>query len=136
MKILPAPDELTAPYWAAARERRLVVQRCECGRLAHPPVARCPRCHGGRFTWPQMSGRGTVYAFTVVHHSVHPATAGAIPYVIVLVELAEGPRILTNLRDYNAEDLRVGLPVQVIFERVSDTVTLPQFTPVRTEEVA
>lgn len=136
MKILPAADELTAPYWTAARERRLVIQRCECGRLAHPPVASCPRCHSTRLTWSQMSGRGTVYAFTVVHHSVHPATASAIPYVIALVELDEGPRILTNLRDYDPENVRVGLPVQAIFEDVDETVTLPQFAPATTEEVA
>lgn len=136
MKILPAADELTAPFWAAARERRLVVQRCECGRLTHPPVASCSRCHGTRFTWSQMSGRGTVYAFTVVHHSVHPVTAGAIPYVIALVELDEGPRILTNLRNCAPEEVSVGLPVEVIFEDLDDTVTLPQFTPAATEEVA
>jgi uncharacterized OB-fold protein len=136
MKILPAADELTAPYWAAARERRLVIQRCECGRLSHPPVASCPRCHGTRFTWSQMSGRGTMYAFTVVHHSVHPVTAGAVPYVIALVELDEGPRILTNLRDYDPDDIRVGLPVQVTFEGVDETVTLAQFTPATKEEMA
>ena len=136
MKILPAADALTAPYWAAARERQLVIQRCECGRLAHPPVASCPRCHGSHFTWSQMSGRGSVYAFTVVHHSVHPVTAGAIPYVLVLVELDEGPRILANLRHYDPENLRVGLPVQAIFEELDDAVTLPQFAPATTEEVA
>lgn len=135
MKILPAADELTAPYWDAARERRLVIQRCECGRLAHPPVASCPRCHRNRFTWSEMSGRGTVYAFTVVHHSVHPVSATAIPYVIVLVELDEGPRLLTNLRNCAPEEVRVGLPVEVTFEDLDDAVTLPQFAPVRTQEV-
>lgn len=129
MKIVPEPNELTAPYWSAAHERRLVIQRCECGHLSHPPVASCPVCHASAFTWAQMSGRGKVYAFTWVNHSVHPVSAGAVPYIIVLVELEEGPRILTNLRNCDVQDVRVGLPVQVLFEDVSDTIALPQFEP-------
>jgi uncharacterized protein len=129
MRILPAPDELTAPYWNAAREHRLVIQRCACGRLSHPPVVSCPACHGGAFTWEPMSGDGEVYAFTWVSHSVHPASAGQTPYILVLVELAEGPRVLTNLRHCAPEDVRVGLGVRVLFEDISDTVTLPQFAP-------
>ncbi len=129
MRILPAPDELTAPYWAAARQHRLVVQRCSCGRLSHPPVASCPACHGRAFTWEQMSGAGAVHAFTWVSHSVHPVSAGHTPYILALVELSEGPRILTNLRDCAPADARVGLPVRVLFEDVSDTIALPQFTP-------
>jgi uncharacterized OB-fold protein len=129
MRILPARTELTAPYWEAARRRRLVIQRCFCGRLSHPPVARCPACHGSEFTWEQMGGDGMVHAFTWVNHSVHPVSAGHIPYILVLVELSEGPRILTNLRQCAVEDAYVGLPVRVLFEDISDTVTLPQFAP-------
>jgi uncharacterized OB-fold protein len=129
MRILPAATELTAPYWEAARRHRLVVQHCSCGRLSHPPVASCPACHGSEFAWPQMSGDGAVHAFTWVNHSVHPVSAGRTPYILVLVELSEGPRILTNLRHCAVEDVHVGLPVRVLFEDVSDTITLPQFTP-------
>jgi uncharacterized protein len=131
MRILPAPDELTAPYWAAAGEHRLVIQQCEGGHLSHPPVAICPACHSRRFTWQPMSGNGKVYAFTSVCHAVHPVTVGHTPYIIVLVELEEGPRMLTNLRDCDAQDVRVGLPVQVTFEDLSDMLSLPQFTPQR-----
>jgi uncharacterized OB-fold protein len=129
MRILPAPNELTAPYWEAARQHRLVVQRCCCGRLSHPPLASCPACHSSRFTWKQMSGDGAVYAFTWVSHSVHPVSAGETPYILVLVELSEGPRILTNLRQCAPEDAHVGLPVRVLFEDISEAVTLPQFAP-------
>jgi uncharacterized OB-fold protein len=135
MRILPAPNELTAPYWEAARQHRLVVQRCACGRLSHPPVASCPACHGRELTWESMSGEGAVHAFTWVSHSVHPVSAGKTPYVLALVELSEGPRILTNLRHCAPADARVGLPVRVLFEDVSDTIALPQFTP-RHQEVS
>ena len=136
MRILPLADELTAPYWAAAGEHRLVIQRCECGRLSHPPVAICPSCHGRVFTWERMSGYGEVYAFTSVCHAVHPVTMGRTPYIIALVALDEGPRMLTNLRGCDAQDVRVGLPVRVIFEDLSDTVSLPQFTPRHSSEDA
>jgi hypothetical protein len=129
MRILPGADELTAPYWAAAREHRLVIQRCACGRLAHPPMARCPACHGRAFSWETMCGQGSVHAFTWVDHSVHPVSAGRTPYILTLVELTEGPRILTNLRRCAPRDVHVGLAVQVLFEDVTDTVTLPQFAP-------
>jgi len=131
MRILPVPDEVTAPFWAAAAEHRLVIQQCQCGRLSHPPVAICPECRRHTFTWLPMSGYGTVYAFTTVCHAVHPVTVGRTPYVIALIALDEGPRMLSNLRRCDAEEVRVGLPVQVIFEELSDTVWLPQFTPRR-----
>lgn len=131
MKVLPVPNELTAPYWDAAREHRLAIQRCACGRLAHPPVARCPACAGNDFSWPTMSGRATVYAFTVVHHSVHPVSAGATPYVVALVELDEGPRIVTNVRGCAPEDVRIGMRLEVVFEDLDESVTLPQFAPRR-----
>lgn len=131
MRIIPRPDELNGPYWQAAAEHRLVVQRCRgCGRLGHPPVASCPSCHASAFDWPTMSGRGTVHTFTIVHHSVHPVTAGSLPYVLVLVELEEGPRVLTNLRGVRPEDVEVGMPVEVLFEDLDDGVSLPQFRPV------
>jgi uncharacterized OB-fold protein len=139
MKIIPAPNELTAPYWEAAHERRLSMQRCtQCGRLSHPPVVSCPRCHSRTFRWDEMSGRGSIYTFTVVAHSVHPVSANATPYIIALVELAEGPRILANLRGCEVDDVRIGLAVEVLFEDVDDAVALPQFTPAQdpTEEPA
>ena len=130
MRIVPVPDELTAPYWAAAGEHRLAVQRCEsCGRLAHPPVARCPACHGDTFAWPAMSGRGRLHTYTVATHSVHPVSEGHTPYVIALVELEEGPRILTNLRGIEPDAVRVGMELQVTFEDVGDGLALPQFVP-------
>lgn len=77
-----------------------------------------------------MCGRGTVHTFTIVHHSVHPVTAGSLPYVLVLVQLDEGPRVLTNLRDAQPDRVHVGMPVEVIFEDLNDAITLPQFRPV------
>jgi hypothetical protein len=79
-----------------------------------------------------MSGRGHVHAFTIVEHSVHPVTRGQTPYVLALTELAEGPRVLTNLRGCEPGAVRIGMEVEVRFEDLDSRATLPQFTPVRT----
>lgn len=130
MRIIPRPDELNGPYWEAAAEHRLVIQRCvACGRFNHPPVVSCPSCHSHDFDWPTMSGRGHLYTFTVAHHSVHPVTAGSMPYILALVELEEGPRLLTNLRDIQPDDVHVGLALEVLFEDLDEVTTLPQFRP-------
>ena len=121
--------ELTRPYWDAAREGRLVVQECDsCRQLVHPPLPRCPHCHSG-LGWRAVSGNGTVYTYTVVRHPTHYAFAGKIPYVLAIVELAEGPRLVTALTGVPPEEVCVGLPVRAVFREVTDGVTLPYFAP-------
>jgi uncharacterized protein len=127
--------ELTAPYWDAAREGRLVVQECQsCRQLRHPPLPRCPHCHAADPDWREASGDGTVYTYTVVRHPTHYAFAGQIPYVLALVELAEGPRLVTALAGVEPGEVRVGLPVRAVFREVADGVTLPYFEPAASRE--
>lgn len=134
MAIIPGMTDLTRPYWEAAREGRLVVQECaECGALQHPPLPACPNCrgagHGSVPRWREVSGEGTVYSRTIVRHATHAAFADQIPYVVALVELAEGPRLVTSITGCAPEEVRVGMPVRVVFRRVTDEVTLPYFEP-------
>jgi uncharacterized OB-fold protein len=133
MAIIPGMTELTAPYWAAAKEGRLVVQECQaCGHVQHPPLPACPRCHSTDLGWRTASGAGTVYTCTVVRHPTHFAFADKIPYVIALVELAEGPRLITGITGIPAEEVRAGMPVRAVFRDVTDQVTLPYFEPAST----
>ncbi len=91
MAVVPGMTELTAPYWEAAREKRLVVQECRsCRQLWHPPLPRCPHCHAAGPGWRQVSGDGTIYTYTIVRHPTHYAFAGQVPYILAIVELAEG----------------------------------------------
>ena len=130
MAVIPAMTELTAPYWAAAREGRLVVQECQaCRRLRHPPLPRCPHCHSAALGWRDVSGDGTVYSYTVVRHATHFAFAGEIPYILAIVELAEGPRLVTALTGIEPDQACVGMKVRAVFRPVTDTVTLPYFEP-------
>lgn len=130
MAIIPTATELTRPYWEAAAEHRLVTQRCAaCEEIWHPPLPRCPTCHTADLEWHQVSGRGTVYSFTVVHHPTHVALADAVPYVVAIVELAEGPWVISNIRKCAPSDVHIGMAVRVTFERLTDEVTVPQFVP-------
>src|SRR5579863_1393126 len=122
--------ELTAPYWDAARKGHLAVQECRsCRQAWHPPLPRCPHCHSAALGWRTVSGEGTVYTYTVVRHPTHFAFADKIPYVLAIVELAEGPRLVTALTGVEPGEVRVGQPVRAVFRQVTGTVTLPYFEP-------
>ena len=125
---LPNPDAATAPYWAAAREHRLVMPRCEdCGHYHFYPRTLCPKCGSARLAWTACSGRGDVYSFTVIHRAPSPAFAAAVPYVVAAVKLDEGPHLMTNIVDCAPDTVRIGMPVRVAFQTVSDEITLPVF---------
>jgi hypothetical protein len=129
-KPLPAVTEDGAPYWEGCRAGELRAQRCDaCGRLRWPPSVLCPHCLAEGGTWVRLSGRGVVYSFIVVHRPQHPAFFADVPYNVAIVELDEGPRLHTTIVGCANEALRVGLPVEVVFDRVNDEVTLPRFRP-------
>jgi uncharacterized OB-fold protein len=135
MAVVPGMTELTAPYWAAAREGRLVVQECRpCRQCWHPPLPRCPHCHSGDLGWRPVSGDGTVYTYTVVRHPTHYAFADSIPYVLAIVALAEGPRLVTALLGAAPDEVRVGQPVRAVFREVADGIALPYFAPAASRE--
>ena len=131
-KPLPAVTEDGAPYWEACRAGELRAQRCTaCGHLRWPPSVVCPRCLAEGGEWIQLSGRGRIYSFIVVHRPQHPAFFEDVPYNVVIVELEEGIRLHSNVVGCANEELRVGMPVEVVFDKVSDEVTLPRFRPQR-----
>lgn len=126
----PRPDPETQPFWDAAREGRLDLQRCEpCGLLVWYPRRRCHRCGSDALGWETLSGRGTVHAFTVVHRAPDADLVDRVPYVVALVDLDEGARLMTNVVDCDPGDVRVGMPVSVRFRPLGDTLALPVFGP-------
>jgi uncharacterized protein len=130
MKLIPGVTPLTEPYWEGARRGELLIQRCPaCSHQWHPPLPRCPVCHSSSVAWIPVSGRGRVYTFTVVYHATHVAMKDRVPYISALIQLEEGPRVLTNLVHCLEEDVSVDLPVRVVFEPLTDEITLPQFEP-------
>jgi uncharacterized OB-fold protein len=92
----------------------------------------CPECHSLEFEWAPVSGRGTIYSYAIVHQLLHPFWADQVPYNVVLVELEEGIRIVSNLVDCPHEAIRIGMPVSVVFEDISRELSLPLFRPLST----
>ncbi len=130
MAIVPGYTDLTRPYWENARDGRLVVQHCAaCDRIWHPPLPRCPHCRSPEVGWRQVSGTGTVYSCTVVRHPTHVAFAAQVPYVVAIVELAEGPRLVVGVIGCAPEQVRAGMPVRACYRQVAEGVTLPYFEP-------
>lgn len=129
---LPVPDHDTRLYWEATRRHELVIQRCRsCGEHYFYPRPHCPLCLSERTAWVPASGRGTVYAFTVVHRPPGPGFAERGPYVVALVDLAEGPRMMSNVVGCAPEEVHSGMLVHVDFEDVTPEVSLPVFRPAR-----
>ena len=125
---LPEGDPALAPFFAAAKEGRLVVQRCaRCGTLRFPPRELCTSCLSTDVEWAHVSGRGEVFSFNVMHQIYHPAFAKEVPYAVVVVKLAEGPKMISNVVDCPVDEIRIGMPVEAVFEPVTDAITLPKF---------
>ncbi len=120
----PTPD--SQPYWEGLARHRLVLQHCaDCGRARHYPRPLCEACHSFAVEWFEASGAATVHSWTVAHHPFHPAFREELPYTLVTADLAEGVRIVAQLRGAGPEALRPGLPLRVDFEDQDTSLTLP-----------
>jgi len=128
-KALPIPTPLSAPYWRACREGRLVLQRCTaCGQRQFYPRAICTQCVSEQLEWSDASGRGRVKSFTVIRRAVSAAYEPDVPYVVALIELAEGPTLLSNVVGCAIEAVHIGAPVRVRFDAFSAEISVPVFT--------
>lgn len=127
-KPLPKPSPTSRPFWEAARRHELLLQRCgACSKFIYYPRPRCPHCFSDRLSWEQCSGKGKVYSYTVVRRASSRAFADA-PYILAIVELAEGPRMTSNIVA-SPEQVRVDMPVTVFFDDVTPEHTLVKFKP-------
>jgi uncharacterized OB-fold protein len=129
-KPLPEIDDINRPFWEAMRRGELRLQRCKDCRHVWYPGTNCPKCLSTSFEWGPMSGRGTVWSFIVYHHCWHRGFEKEIPYNVAMIQLEEGPIVITNIVDVKNEAIKVGMPVKVVFELATDEVTLFKFKPV------
>jgi uncharacterized OB-fold protein len=129
-KPLPAISSLNRPYWDALKQRELRLQKCAgCGKVWYPPSPLCPACWSREFTWERLSGRGRVNSWVVFHQSYFRGYDDELPYNVAEVELEEGPRLLTNLVGIKNDEIRAGMPVEIVFDDVNAEVTLAKFRP-------
>lgn len=129
--VVPQPTPTSKPFWDGCAEGELRLQHCEaCAAPYFPPQSRCPRCLGRDVVWKPLSGLATLYGYMIQHRAM-PGFEDRVPYTVAVVELAEGPRMMTNIVDIPAtpEDLVLDMPLQVTFEPRGE-VSLPVFGPV------
>jgi len=127
-KPLPVIDHDSAPYWEAAREGRLDIPLCgDCGKHHFYPRSVCPYCHSDNLSFDTVSGRGEVHTFTIARRPAGPAFADDVPYVVALIELEEGPRMMSRIQTDDPENVHIGAKVEVTFVKATDEVTFPYF---------
>jgi uncharacterized OB-fold protein len=128
MRLAPSASPDTAFFWDGLREQKLLIQRCKsCSALRHPPRPMCPKCNSLEWDTLPSSGRGVVYSWVMPQHPRFPFFE--YPYIVVLVELAEGVRLVSNLCGIAPDGVRVGMPVEVFYETFENDVVLHQFRP-------
>jgi uncharacterized OB-fold protein len=125
---LPTITLDSAEYWASTRAHATKMQRCtRCAAFRFYPTPICGECGSTDFTWELISGRGTVYSFSVVHRSAGPAFETGTPTILVLVTLEEGPTMMADLIDCPPDEVSIGLTVQMDYRDLTDKITLPVF---------
>lgn len=127
----PQMNEDTKGFWKHLQEKRkLHVQQCKsCKTYSHPPRPVCHHCRKFELEWVPVTGKGVIYSFVVYHRSVHPGFI--VPYEVVLVELEEGVRIVSNMVDCGPENIEIGMPVELVVDQVFEDIALPKFKPIK-----
>ncbi|MCC6179544.1 MAG: Zn-ribbon domain-containing OB-fold protein [Chloroflexi bacterium] len=129
---LPQPDPITQPFWDSLKAHAIQVQRSKhTGKYVFYPRLTAPGDLEDELEWQEVSGRGVVHAFAIPHIHANPAFRARAPYIVALVELDEGVRMLTNLVDVEPtpEAVKIGMPVEIVYDDVTDAITLPKFRP-------
>ena len=130
-KFLPGPRPETATWWDSCREHKLMIQHClKCGAFQFYPRIICSSCTSGQIEWVQSAGQGKVVTFTICRVPVAEAYAADVPYVVALIQLQEGPTMMSNIVNCDPDSVFSGMEVEVVFEIWNDEITMPQFQPV------
>ena len=130
----PVPDvkPWAMPFWEAARENKLIIQKCpDCDKHVFYPRLMCPHCFSGNLEWVEASGKGTIFSYTVVLSNSPSAFINDMPYVVALIKLDEGVQMLSNIVECDLDQLNCDMPVEVTFEKLNEEFTLPKFRPTK-----
>ena len=130
-KPLPVITEESRPFWEGCRQGKLMLQYCsQCQHYQFYPRLYCVQCGMATPEWVEVSGRGVVYSYTIIRQNKSPQFTNDTPYNVALVQLAEGPRMLSNIVDIPLSEIRVDMPVMIVFDAVTDAIALPRFKSV------
>lgn len=129
-KPVPVVSAWAKPFWEGTERGELVLQHCgDCSKYVFYPRVICPHCSSENLTWEPVSGNGKIYSFTVVYNNSPSAFKADVPYVVAVIELDEGVRMLSNIIECDVEDVKFDMPVTVVFERLNEEFVLPKFRP-------
>jgi uncharacterized OB-fold protein len=127
-KPLPTLTDENRPFWEATKRNELRMQQCmDCSHIRYPINHVCPKCLSGRAQWKRLSGRGEVFSYIVFHQVYNAAFAKDVPYNVAMIQLEEGPRMISNVVGTPNEKVKVGDKVEVTFDKVTEDVTIPRF---------
>jgi uncharacterized OB-fold protein len=133
LRPLPTPITPEArPYWEGLKEHKLMLPKCDdCGKAHFYPRVICPHCHSRNISWMQASGKGKLYSFEIAYRSLNRAFKVELPVVLAMVELEEGPRLMSNLINIEPDPavIKCDMPVEVVFEKLTDDCTISLFQP-------
>jgi uncharacterized OB-fold protein len=130
-KQLPLITTENKPFWDAAKRHELIAYKClNCGTYYSLPTD-CLVCDAPKMDWVKVSGKGQVFTFVIYHQLYHPGWKDEIPYNVCWIKLDEGPVLMSNVIECKNEDIYIGMPVEVVFDDVTEEVTLPKFKPVK-----
>lgn len=129
-KFIPTPTNETKPYWDACQHQKLLIQQCsDCEHIQFYPRIMCTKCMGRNVLWIEASGKAKVLSYTTVHRAILPAYIKEAPYLLAVVELEEGPTMMTNIVNCHLEDVACDMLVKVKFEQWSNDFLVPVFEP-------
>jgi hypothetical protein len=129
-KPIPVPNSDSEKFWEGCKKHELLLQKCDhCSSYRYPPRSICPNCFSVETTWDKVSGKGEVYTYTIARVPLNPAWEPDIPYTLAVVLLDEGVKMVTNIVDCQPEDVKIGMKVEVVFDDVTEDITLLKFRP-------
>lgn len=130
--ILPVVDGDSKVFWEGCQNEKLMIQRCEdCDTSIFYPRIICPHCMSDRVQWVESAGKGKIYSYTVARKHPDPRIREQGPFIIALVTLTEGVRMMTNIINVDINEVACEMPVEVVFEKVNEQLTIPKFQPIK-----
>lgn len=131
VKPLPIPTRWSQPFWDASKQHKLVLKKCsKCGFIDHPPYLYCTSCHADEHEWVEASGKATLASYAINVFGVPFPFWADLPYVVAMIDLPEGPRMISNIVECDHDKLENGMELVVVFDDVTDEITLPKWRPV------
>ncbi len=131
-KPLPVPQKWSQEFWKGTKDHKFLLKKCkDCGNIDHPPYYYCTECMSLEHEWVEASGKGTIYTYSTTYMGAPPVFTKEQPFTLAMIDLAEGPRMLSRIVDAGPEEIKIGADVEVVFEDVTEDTTLVMFRLVK-----